>query len=238
MLSKQLTIVIPCKNENVNIYDCLSFIYKQKFIEGVLVIIADSSDNKESLDWLYRCITDFSDKLRIKIIDGGFPAKARLKGSKLVTTPYTLFLDADVILKEKDVLIKAYEHIFAFQKHLLTIPFKTEYGWNYAFRLFDIVQWLSWIIGTPFAIGGFQLWNTKEYWNTGGYVETQKFAEDYWVSSKCKKNKFLILRINGIWTSARRFKKKGIRYMIYIMIKSYINKNNSKFFDEDHNYWK
>jgi glycosyltransferase involved in cell wall biosynthesis len=238
MLNKQLTIVIPCKNEGINIYDCVGLIYKQKFVEGVRVIIADCSDDIESLNWLYRCIADFSDKLIIKIIDGGFPAKARLEGSKWVTTPYILFLDADIMLKERDVLIQSYENIFAFEKHLLTVPFQTEYGWNWAFRLFDITQWLSCAIGTPFAIGGFQLWNTKEYWKTGGYVETQKFAEDYWISSKCKKNKFLILRINGIWTSARRFKKKGIRYMIWLMIKSYINRNNPKFFDEDHNYWK
>ncbi len=238
MLNKHLTIVIPCKNESINIYDCVGLIAKQKFIDGTNVIIADNSDNKESLGWLEKTKEDFSHKLSIKVIKGGFPAKARLEGSKWVTTPYLLFLDADIMLKERGVLIESYENIFAFQKHLLTVPFQTEYGWNWAFRLFDISQWLSWAIGTPFAIGGFQLWNTKAYWETGGYVPSQKFAEDYWISSKCKRGKFLILRINGIWTSARRFKNKGIRYMIWLMIKSYINRNNPKFFDEDHNYWK
>ncbi len=238
MLNKHLTIVIPCKNESINIYDCVGLIAKQKFIDGTNVIIADNSDDKESLGWLEKTKEDFSHKLSIKVIKGGFPSKARLEGSKCVTTPYLLFLDADIMLKERGVLIESYENIFAFQKHLLTVPFQTEYGWNWAFRLFDISQWLSWAIGTPFAIGGFQLWNTKAYWETGGYVSSQKFAEDYWISSKCKIGKFLILRINGIWTSARRFKNKGIRYMIWLMIKSYINRNNPKFFDEDHNYWK
>ena len=238
MLSNQLTIVIPCKNESINIYDCLRFIYKQKFIDGVLVIIADSSDDIESLNWLHKCTVDFSDKLRVQIITGGFPAEARLEGSKQVITPYVLFLDADILLKEKGILIKAYRHIFAFQKHLLTVPFKTERGWNWAFRLFDIVQRICWAMGTPFAIGGFQLWNTQEYWNVGGYVKTQKFAEDYWISSKCSKDKFLILKASNVWTSARRFRKKGIQYIISIMIKSYINRNNSEFFEEDHNYWK
>lgn len=237
MLIKELTIVIPCKNEGINIYDCLGLIHKQRFIEGVQVIIADSSDDKDSLNWLYRCIKDFSDKLRIKIIDGGFPSKARLEGSKYVSTPYILFLDADIMLKERDILIQCYEHIFALQKDLLTVPFITEKGWNWVFRIFDFFQWLGLIFKTPFAVGGFQLWKIKAYWNTGGYVESHKFAEDYWVSYRCKIENFMILKIDGVFTGARRFKKKGIRYMFWVMINTYMNRKNNSFFEQDHNYW-
>jgi glycosyltransferase involved in cell wall biosynthesis len=230
----QFTIVIPCKNEGINIYDCLGFICKQKGVGNTRVIIADSSDGKESLYWLYKAKIDFKYSLNIEIIKGGYPAKARLKGSKLVDTPYILFLDADVMLLDN----KLFYNILGFNLDLLTVPFQTEKGWNWVFRIFDLFQNLSVKLGTPFAVGGFQYWNTQTYWNLGGYKEDELFAEDYSLSSKVKPKKFWIHESNGVFTSARRFKKKGIGYMFWIMIKSYINRNNPEFFKHHHNYWK
>jgi glycosyltransferase involved in cell wall biosynthesis len=232
--NNQFTIVIPCKNEGINIYDCLGFICKQKGIGNTRVIIADSSDDKESLHWLYKAKIDFKYSLNIEIIKGGYPAKARLKGSKLVDTPYILFLDADVMLLDN----KLFYNILGFNLDLLTVPFQTEKGWNWVFRIFDLFQNLSIKLGTPFAVGGFQYWNTQTYWNLGGYKEDELFAEDYSLSSKVKPKKFWIHKSNGVFTSARRFKKKGIGYMFWIMIKSYFNRNNPEFFKHHHNYWK
>ncbi len=234
MNNNQFTIVIPCKNEGINIYDCLGFICKQKGIGNTRVIIADSSDDKESLHWLYKAKIDFKYSLNIEIIKGGYPAKARLKGSKLVDTPYILFLDADVMLLDN----KLFYNILGFNLDLLTVPFQTEKGWNWVFRIFDLFQNLSIKLGTPFAVGGFQYWNTQTYWNLGGYKEDELFAEDYSLSSKVKPKKFWIHKSNGVFTSARRFKKKGIGYMFWIMIKSYFNRNNPEFFKHHHNYWK
>ena len=234
MNNNQFTIVIPCKNEGINIYDCLGFICKQKGIGNTRVIIADNSDDKESLYWLYKAKVDFKYSLNIEIIKGGYPAKARLKGSKLVDTPYILFLDADIMLVDKNLL----HNILDFKLDLLTVPFITEKGWNWVFRSFDLFQKLSIKLGTPFAVGGFQYWNTKKYWELGGYKEDELFAEDYSLSSKVKSHRFQIYKTNNVFTSARRFKKKGIGYMFWIMIKSYLNRNNPKFFKYHHNYWK
>ena len=234
MNNNQFTIVIPCKNEGINIYDCLGFICKQKGIGNTRVIIADSSDDKESLHWLYKAKIDFKYSLNIEIIKGGYPAKARLKGSKLVDTPYILFLDADIMLLHDKLLY----NILSFNLDLLTVPFVTEKGWNWVFRIFDIFQNLSVKLGTPFAVGGFQYWNTQTYWKLGGYKADELFAEDYSLSSKVKPHRFQIYKTKSIFTSARRFKKKGIGYMFWIMIKSYINRNNPEFFKHHHNYWK
>ena len=136
MNNNQFTIVIPCKNEGINIYDCLGFICKQKGIGKTRIIIADSSDDKESLHWLYKAKVDFKYFLNIEIIKGGYPAKARLKGSKLVDTPYILFLDADIMLLHDKLLY----NILNFKLDLLTVPFQTEKGWNWVFRVFDIFQ--------------------------------------------------------------------------------------------------
>lgn len=237
MLKDKLTIIIPCKNEGINIYECLGFIAKQNYIEGTKVIVADISDIEESIWWLWKAQTDFKYTLNIEVIKGGFPAKARLEGSKLATTPYILFLDADVMLSDSNILINSYTNSLLYYTDLLTVPFKTERGWNWAFRLFDLSQWISCVIGTPFAIGGFQFFRTKAYWEVGGYIEDELFAEDYSLSSKISANKFMIYRFYGAWTSARRFKNKGIGWMLRIMFKSYINRNNPQFFKQHHNYW-
>jgi glycosyltransferase involved in cell wall biosynthesis len=237
MLRDQLTIIIPCKNEGINIYDCLGLIAKQKYIAGTKVIVADISDDEQSIWWLWKAQTELKYALDIEIIQGGFPAKARLEGSKLAKTPYILFLDADMMLVNDRTLVNSYEMALLYDTDLLTVPFKTEKGWNWAFRLFDLSQWISCVIGTPFAIGGFQFFKTKTYWEVGGYIEDELFAEDYSISSKISANKFMVYRFYGVWTSARRFKNKGIGFMIKIMFKSYINRNNPNFFKHHHNYW-
>ena len=226
-----LTIVIPCKNEKDNIYECIGFIAKQVGFAGTRVIIADTSDEEDSLDFLQYTEDNYRYSLNIELIKGGFPAKARLEGSKLVTTPYILFLDADIMLQNKSLLGEC----LAYNTDLVTVPFQTEKGFNWIFRLFDIQQQLSNLLGTPFAIGGFQLWKTEAYWKTGGYDETHLFAEDYWVSQKAEK--MVIHKTKGVWTSARRFKNKGFFYMLILSIKCYINRNNTEFFKNHQNYW-
>ena len=231
-MNNLLTIVIPCKNERDNIYECIGFIAKQVGFAGTRVIIADTSDEEDSLNFLQYTEDNYRYSLNIELIKGGFPAKARLEGSKLVTTPYILFLDADIMLQNKSILGEC----LAYNTDLVTVPFQTEVGFNWIFRLFDIQQQLSNLLGTPFAIGGFQLWKTEAYWKTGGYDETHLFAEDYWVSQKAEVMK--IHNTNGVWTSARRFKNKGFFYMFLLSIKCYINRNNTEFFKKHHNYWK
>jgi len=231
-MNNLLTIVIPCKNERDNIYECVGFIAKQVGFTGTRVIIADTSDEQDSLDFLQYTENNYLYSLNIELIKGGFPAKARLEGSKLVTTPYVLFLDADIMLQNKFLLGEC----LAYDTDLVTVPFQTETGFNWIFRLFDIQQRMSNLLGTPFAIGGFQLWKTEAYWKTGGYDETHMFAEDYWVSQKAEN--MVIHKTKGVWTSARRFKNKGFFYMFLISIKCYINRNNTEFFKKHHNYWK
>jgi glycosyltransferase involved in cell wall biosynthesis len=230
-MEEKITIVIPCKNEMDNIYECIGFIAKQVGFFGIKVIIADTSNTADSLEWLYKAKLHFRNQLDIRIIEGGFPAKARLDGSKLVTTPYILFLDADIMLQSKSLLGEC----LAYDTDLVTVPFQTETGFNWIFRLFDIQQTISNWIGTPFAVGGFQLWKTEAYWKTGGYDETHLFAEDYWVSQRAESMK--IHNTKGVWTSARRFKKKGFFYMFLLSIKCYINRNNTSFFQKHHDYW-
>jgi glycosyltransferase involved in cell wall biosynthesis len=233
MLENTLTIVIPCKNEGINIYDCVGMLCKQRGIAGTKIIIADNSDEEESIWWLWKTEADFKYSVKIEIIKGGYPAKARLEGSKLVKTPYILFLDSDIMLRNQFVIGEC----LAYDSDLVTTPFYTERGYNWIFRIFDVFQKISMRLKTPFAVGGFQLWKTETYWKCGGYIPEELFAEDYSISKKVDPEKFVVHKTKGIWTSARRFKNKGVFYMFWLMIKCYVNRNNPEFFKQHHNYW-
>ena len=233
-LKDRLTIIIPSKNEGKVLYDCMYYISKQKGISNTRIIIADVSDKKESLQWIEKIKVNYkTTPLDIQIIKGGYPSQGRLAGSLLVKTPYMLFLDADIMLFKQGLL----ETVVEYEKDLVTVPFETETGFNWIFRMFDITQRLSVFLGTPFAVGGFQLFKTESYWNIGGYNPDEKFAEDYSLSQKVGSQNFKIHKTNGVWTSARRFKNKGVFYMIKILIKSYFNRNNPEFFKKSHGYW-
>ena len=232
-LSNQLTIVIPSKNENRTLYDCIYNISKQSNIAGIKIIIADVSDEEESIWYLWKLQSDFKYSLNIEVIEGGYPSQGRLNGSKLVTTPYMLFLDADIFLTNKDIIVECMKH----RKDLITVPFYTDKPYRWVFRLFDMFQSISSLLGTPFAVGGFQLWNTKTYWEIGGYDPQELFAEDYSLSKMVMSKNFKVINIKGTYTSSRRFKSKGVLWMFNIMIKSYLNRNNPSFFKQTHNYW-
>jgi glycosyltransferase involved in cell wall biosynthesis len=232
-LKDRLTIIIPCKNESVNIYECIGFISKQRGIQGTKVIIADVSDEEKSLNWIRQTLTDFKYSLNIELIKGGYPAEGRLNGSKLVKTPYMLFLDADVIIMNPGIIANIMEH----EKDLITTTFSTDTGFNWIYSMFDLFQGLATILGTPFAVGGFQLWNTEAYWKVGGYNPEERFAEDYSLSQKVKAKNFMVYKTKYVYTSPRRFKNKGVIWMFKIMIKSYLNRNNPAFFKKSHGYW-
>jgi glycosyltransferase involved in cell wall biosynthesis len=233
-LSRRLTIVIPSKNEGIILYNCIQYITRQNHIDGVRVIIADVSDDNDSIQWIKKAQAEFKHILKITVIEGGYPAQGRLNGSQLVITPYVLFLDADILLTNPKII----EKCLSYRKDLVTVPFYTDKPYRWVFRMFDMFQTLSSYMGTPFAVGGFQLWNTETYWDLGGYNPNELFAEDYSISQKVNPKEFKIHKIKGTYTSPRRFKNKGILWMFNIMIKSYLNRNNPEFFKHHHNYWK
>ena len=232
-LSNRLTIVIPSKNENRTLYDCIYNISRQNYISGVRIIIADISDEEKSIQYIRRLQIDFKYLLNIEVIEGGFPSQGRLNGSKLVTTPYMLFLDSDIFLTNPNILIECMEY----NKELITVPFYTDYPYRWVFRMFDVFQSLSSLLGTPFAVGGFQLWNTDAYHRVGGYNPEELFAEDYSISQKVMSKNFKVHKVWGTYTSPRRFQTKGVIWMFKIMIKSYLNRNNPEFFKKSHGYW-
>jgi glycosyltransferase involved in cell wall biosynthesis len=232
-MNKQLTIVIPCKNEGRGVIDVLKLIRKQQL--DCQVIIADSSDDKDTLLLLKQY--QASTPMVTRIVKGGLPSIARNNGAALVKTPYILFLDADIYLQEPSMISKCLATAIGGDYDLVTCKFKTLDGkYDWIFQIFNIVQRLSSTF-TPFAVGGFMLFKTKTFKAIGGFDEEAKIAEDYLLSSKVSTKKFKIVD-KVAYTSSRRFEKKGVGYMIKIMLASWWNRNNPEWFKHDHNYWK
>jgi glycosyltransferase involved in cell wall biosynthesis len=237
-LSKYITIVIPCKNEKDIILKTLDLLNYQSDIYNVKVIVCDASNDgitKPSLMDRLEYETG-SDMFDLYLMDGGLPARARNNGFKLVTTPYVLFIDADVFLLDPKTIKRAFLKIFKKDLDLVTTKFRSDNGkYNYIYKTFDFLQLISkW--STPFCLGGFMMIKSKTFAQLGGFDEEIKIAEDYQFSKQIKPRKFG--RINNVvFTPPRRFENKGLLYMTKIFLGSFFNHNNKSYFTKDKNYW-
>ena len=235
-LSKQVTIVIPCKNEKDIIQKTLDLLNYQSDIWGVKVIVCDVSDDGITKFDIIERLEINSDKFDLYLMDGGLPAVARNKGFKLVETPYVLFIDSDVFLLDPKIVKRAFLRIHRQKLDLVTTKFRSDNGkYNYVYRLFDLLQTISkW--STPFCLGGFMMIRSETFKALGGFDEEIKVAEDYHFSKQVTPSKFG--RINNIvFTPPRRFENKGLLYMIKLFLGSFFNHKNKSYFTEDKNYW-
>ena len=238
-LSKLVTIVIPCKNEKDIILKTLDLLNYQVDIHNVKVVVCDASNDEiTKTELLNRLVYKFfHDKFELHLMEGGLPSRARNNGFKLVTTPYVLFMDADVFLLDPKVLIRSVVRIHRYHLDLVTTKFRSDNGkFNYVYKVFDLIQSLSkW--STPFCLGGYMLVRSETFKSIGGFDEEIKVAEDYMFSKQIKPKKFG--RINNIvYTPPRRFENKGVMYMLRLMLSSFFNSNNKEYFTNDKGYWK
>lgn len=237
-MQKLLTIVIPTYNEEKYIARTLYAIVAQSKTTDIQIIIADakSTDNTRSI---VESI-GFELGLNIKIIDGGLPAVGRNNGAKLATTPYVLFLDADVTFTSRQVIKEALNEIIAGDYEMLsTTPvYKGEFDVR-ASIMFGINKYITWFLSKvePFAIGGFTMVNRQLFIALGGYDEKVTQSEDWLLSKRILPHNFKL--IPGLMTQDnRRFKKYGYWNMIKLLWINWKNRNNPKHFYKDQGYWK
>ena len=235
-LSKQVTIVIPCKNEKDIIQKTLDLLNYQSDIWGVKLVVCDVSDDGITKFDIIERLEINSDKFDLYLMDGGLPAVARNKGFKLVETPYVLFIDSDVFLLDPKIVKRAFLRIHRQKLDLVTTKFRSDNGkYNYVYRLFDLLQTISkW--STPFCLGGFMMIRSETFKTLGGFDEEIKVAEDYHFSKQVTPSKFGRID-NIVFTPPRRFENKGLLYMIKLFLGSFFNHKNKSYFTEDKNYW-
>ena len=235
-MEKELTIVIPCKNEEEYIGRLLEEISLQR-VGSTEIILADANSTDGTVEEATK--TSFHLGLNLKIAPGGLPAVGRNRGAFLAKTKYVLFIDADVTFTNKfsllDCLERAKEGNFDM---MTTTPVYRGDGNLRASVLFYLnklsTKWLS--KKSPFAIGAFTLVRKEKFESLGGYDEEVKHTEDWLLSKKISPSKFLLIP-DLITQDDRRFKKFGYWNMIKLIWRNWINRNNREYYLQDAGYW-
>jgi len=235
-LGEYITIVIPCKNENLIIQKTLDLLNYQIDIKGVKVVVCDISDDNITRERLEERTSTGSDSFELIITQGGLPSVARNNGFKFVDSEYVLFIDADVFILDPRVIKRSLLKIHKKNLDLVTVKFRSDDGrFNYIYKTFDILQIISkW--STPFCLGGFMMIRSERFKKLGGFDEEVKVAEDYYFSKQIKPRKFGKIN-NSVFTPPRRFDNKGLFYMAKLFLGSFFYHNNKSYFTKDKNYW-
>ena len=233
-LSDKITIVVPCKNEENYIHHLLDCLRSQN-IGNTRIIIADcSTDNTRQV------IRDNSNLLNVEIIAGGPVSFAKNNGAKLVTTPYILFIDADVRFFKNNVIQDAVNAIEYKNLDLVGLNIKSydkDIRAVIGFALFNIINHILKFF-SPFAIGAFMLTRRDKFEEFGGFPEKTVTSEDYFLSRMYSPKKFKIVN-HYFGQDSRRFKKMGYFGMGWYLIKNFINRNNKAYWDnlDSSKYW-
>ena len=233
-LSDKITIVVPCKNEEDYISHLLDALREQR-IGATRIIIADCSTDRTR-----QVIQDNSVGLNVEIVEGGPVSVAKNIGARLVTTPYILFIDADVRFFKNTVIQDSVETIESKNLDLVGLNIKcydnamrAKIGFT-AFNLINhTLKYFS-----PFAVGAFMLTRRDRFEEYGGFPEQFSTSEDYFLSRMYNPRKFKIVR-HYFGQDSRRFKKMGYFGMGKYLIKNFVNRNNRAYWDslDGSRYW-
>lgn len=232
-LDKKITIVVPSRNEENYITNLLDSLRKQR-LSGTKIIIADcSTDNTRQI------IKDNQSFLNIEIIDGGPVAVARNRGAQLATTPYILFIDADVIFFDPYVIRDAVDELENNDLDLVTANIKCYDSDSRAIIGFWIFNKVNHMLKyfAPFAVGAFMLTRRDRFEEYGGFSERFSTSEDFFLSRMYAPKKFKIIE-HYFGQDSRRFKKMGYFGMARFLIQNFLNRNNPSYWNKlDNKYW-
>ena len=233
-LCDTITIVVPCKNEENYIHHLLDSLRNQD-IGDTRIIIADCSTDRTQ-----QVILDNKGSLNVEIIEGGPVSLAKNNGARLVTTPYILFIDADVRFFKNTVINDAVNMIESKNLDLIGLNIKCydqDPRAKIGFVLFNTINHALKFF-SPFAVGAFMLTRRDRFEEFGGFPEQFATSEDYFLSRKYSPKKFKIVK-HHFGQDSRRFKKMGYFGMGKYLIKNFINRNNKKYWDslDSSRYW-
>ena len=233
-LSDQITIVVPCKNEENYIHYLLDSLRSQS-IDNTRIIIADCSTDRTR-----QVIQDNKGLLNVEIIEGGPVSLAKNRGAQLVNTPYILFIDADVRFFKNTVIRDAVNLIERKNLDLIGLNIKCydkDLRAKIGFTAFNLINHALKHF-SPFAVGAFMLTRRDRFEQFGGFPENLLTSEDYFLSKKYSPRKFKIIR-HHFGQDSRRFKKMGYMGMGKYLVKNFVNRNNKQYWESlYHNkYW-
>ena len=234
-MKNKVSIVVPCKNEEDYIVHLLNNLRDQEGIEGVKIYIADAST-----DSTRDVIVKNTGTLNVTIVEGGPVSRAKNNGAELVTTPYILFIDADVrffsntVIKDTVTMLENENlDLIGLNAKCYDDSFRTQTG----FVIFNFINNMMkrWI---PFAVGAYMLTRKDKFEEFGGFPNKYATSEDFFLSKMYDPKKFRIAK-HYFGQDSRRFKKMGYFGMSWYLIKNFINRNNEKYWKniDEKGYW-
>jgi glycosyltransferase involved in cell wall biosynthesis len=228
----KLSIIIPTKNEERNILNLLDCLSKQTFT-NFDIIISDANSTDTTI------LNAFSHKLsyKTKIVKGGLPAIGRNNGAYNSISDFFLFIDADITIKDNNLLKKSIDIITTKDLDLVTtnISCRNNKIVKFIYFLNNTMQFLS-KFDMPFATGMYFMVRKSTFDELGGFNKYDQYAEDYNLSRKIKRDKFGIIN-SFVYSDDRRFKKLGYFKIIKLFYKTMLNKNNENYYKEKINYF-
>jgi glycosyltransferase involved in cell wall biosynthesis len=234
LLQNKITIVVPSKNEENYIMHLLMHLRWQD-IGDTKIIIADCST-----DLTRQVILNNSHDLNVEVIEGGPVSAAKNRGAQLVTTPYILFVDADVRFFKSTAIHDAVNALEAENLDLVGLNAKCYDGdirAQIGFTAFNVVNNILRYF-SPFAVGAFMLTRRDKFEELGGFPEQFATSEDYFLSRKYSVNKFKLVN-HYFGQDSRRFRKMGYFGMSKYLIQNFWNRNNKAYWDklDSSKYW-
>src|SRR5215813_12480646 len=233
--SPKLTIVVPAKNESRLLPILLESLCRQDYLHmhstKVLIADAGSTDGTQDLAW------SFAGKLDIEVIPGGLPSVGRNAGARRAQSPYVLFIDADMELKDSTLVRRAMALVERRRMHCVTTNIWCSNGSLRDHVLYlgnNIAQYGS-VLVRPFSTGMFMLFDKAEFDRLGGFHEGALYAEDYLLSKKVANRRFGIVR-GRVHTTNRRFRNMGHFKIIGLFLKTMFNTWNDSYFLHDQGY--
>jgi len=232
----ELTIVIPAKNEAAYLPRLLDSLSRQDLpaMRSVPIFVADAG----STDGTVELAMKFADQLNVTVIPGGLPSVGRNAGARVASTPYLLFLDADIELDDETLIRRAVRLLRRRRLHCLTTSIRcmSRNPFDHALYLANNLMQRIGSFTKPFGTGMFLLFDTAAFNRLGGFDESALFAEDYQLTRQISPRRFGILR-GHILTSNRRFLRTGRLRMVFLFFRTMLNTWNDSYFANDHRYW-
>jgi len=199
------------------------------------VFVADAG----STDATIEVALSFADRLLISIIPGGLPSVGRNRGARRATTPYVLFVDADIELPDPTLLRRSVEMMKRRKLQCLTTDIRCKDGRlmdELMFRGNNVVQHFA-SFTKPFATGMFMMFDREKFNELGGFDEKVHYAEDFHLSKRVSPLRFGIVS-GHILTSNRRFRAMGHAKVARMFFTTAFHVFDRKYFLRDHGYWK
>jgi glycosyltransferase involved in cell wall biosynthesis len=199
-----LSIVIPTKNEEVNLPRLLASIKEQTF-KDYEIIVADAGSTDKT--------REVAESFGAKVVEGGMPGPGRNRGAAAATGHTILFLDADVVLVSPKFLQENLDEMKRKGACVATAKVKPLTRNPIDRALHEVYN--AYAIATermmPHAPGFCIFVKKHAHDEIGGFDEAVVFAEDHDYVQRAEKEgyRFRILRSQPIAVSVRRLDKDG-----------------------------